>query len=392
MAYDGFLGLINETDPVPSNVRDCIDKFLDLPKEEQNVYFSMYDNGMDYSEKKDEFGKVIPYSMSEWIKTALEHIKSFDKDDCTNYALSKSVANIGSFKIINDKDKSIKFDSREKRVPIYIDEEFNRTVYSDGSIINNITGEEIVSGNFNNKIVELNKEVTGNEYISPNAKDDKETFDRINKKANPDLAAEKKSENVNEDNNTGVIEITAVENNDNTTEQELVEIKNDDTIYVPNDGRIDFISWDEFFIGVAKLAAKRSKDPNTQVGAVLVRNNRIISTGYNGMPYISKKSTDSDSNDKLYHWGKSDDIKYSKYTYVVHAELNAILNARQSVEGCTLYCTLFPCNECAKAIIQSGIKEIVYVNRQDRDIFDIAEIIIKNAGINIRVLDKENRG
>ena len=378
MAYDGFLGLINETDPVPSNIRDCIDKFLNLPKEEQNIYFSMYDNGIDYSEKKDEFGKVIPYSLSEWIKTALDHIKSFDNDDCTNYALSKSVANIGSFKIIDEKDKSIKFDSPENRVPIYIDEEFNRTVYSDGSIINNITGEEIVSSGFNNKIIELNKEGINNDDISNSAKNDKETFDRINKTANPDLAAEQKPVD-NDENNADIIEITAAEDND-------------DTIYVPNDGRIDFISWDEFFIGVAKLAAKRSKDPNTQVGAVLVRNNRIISTGYNGMPYISKKSSDSDSNDKLYHWGKSDDIKYSKYTYVVHAELNAILNARQSVEGCTLYCTLFPCNECAKAIIQSGIKEIVYVNRQDRDIFDIAEIMIKNAGINIRVLDKENRG
>ena len=174
MAYDGFLGLINEEDPIPSDVRDCIDRFLLLPKDEQNIYFSMYDNKIDYSEKKDEFGKIIPYSLSEWIKTALDHIKGFDNDDCTNYALSKSVANINSFKIIDKKEREIKFDSPDKRVPIYIDEEFNRTIYSDGSIIDNITGNVLASSLFNNKIKELENEVSDLKKTIDTLEDEKE--------------------------------------------------------------------------------------------------------------------------------------------------------------------------------------------------------------------------
>jgi len=388
MAYDGFLGLINEEDPIPSDVRDCIDRFLLLPKDEQNIYFSMYDNKIDYSEKKDEFGKIIPYSLSEWIKTALDHIKGFDNDDCTNYALSKSVANINSFKIIDKKEREIKFDSPDKRVPIYIDEEFNRTVYSDGSIIDNITGNVLVSSQFNNKIKELDSEVKESNESFSKENPDKDTFDFINKKANNEYTDEKKPE---DDNNTEeveeVCEACELKEIVNDTIEEDKQTTGEESIYQPKK-RIDYISWDEMFMGVAQLAAKRSKDPRTQVGAVLVKNNRIISTGYNGMPYVSKKI--SESNDNIYPWTPADEIVNSKYTYVVHAELNAILNARQSVDGCTLYCTLFPCNECAKAIIQSGIKEIVYLDRQDRDIFDIAEIMLNNAGINIRILKKEN--
>ena len=113
------------------------------------------------------------------------------------------------------------------------------------------------------------------------------------------------------------------------------------------------ISWDEYFMGIAQVVRARSKDPNTKVGACIVKDNRILSTGYNGFPY--------GCSDEEYPWGKDDeDVTKNKYFYVTHAELNAILNARQSVEGATLYVTLFPCNECAKAIIQSGIKEVVY--------------------------------
>ena len=118
--------------------------------------------------------------------------------------------------------------------------------------------------------------------------------------------------------------------------------------------RADYISWDEYFMGIAMLAAKRSKDPNTQVGACIVsQDNIIISTGYNGMP--------KGCSDDEFPWGR-EGIE-TKYPYVVHAELNAILNANgRDLRGSKLYVALFPCNECAKAIIQSGIREIYYLS------------------------------
>ena len=118
--------------------------------------------------------------------------------------------------------------------------------------------------------------------------------------------------------------------------------------------RQDYISWDEYFMGVAMLAACRSKDPSTQVGACIVsQDNIIISTGYNGMP----KGGDDD----VFPWDR--DGEETKYPYVVHAELNAILNASgRDLRGSKLYVALFPCNECAKAIIQSGIREIYYLS------------------------------
>ena len=117
--------------------------------------------------------------------------------------------------------------------------------------------------------------------------------------------------------------------------------------------RRDYISWDEYFMGVSLLAAKRSKDPNTQVGACIVdSNNIILSTGYNGFPY--------GCSDDDYPWEREGEE--TKYNYGVHAELNAILNARgKNLKGAKLYVDLFPCNECAKAIIQSGIAEVVYL-------------------------------
>lgn len=118
--------------------------------------------------------------------------------------------------------------------------------------------------------------------------------------------------------------------------------------------RLDYISWDEYFMGVALLAAKRSKDPNTQVGACIVdENNIIISTGYNGLPI--------GCSDDEYSWEREGSD--TKYQYVVHAELNTILNATgKSLRGARLYVSLFPCNECAKAIIQSGIREVIYLS------------------------------
>ena len=118
--------------------------------------------------------------------------------------------------------------------------------------------------------------------------------------------------------------------------------------------RQDYISWDEYFMGVAKLAARRSKDPSTQVGACIVSpENIIISTGYNGMP--------KGCSDDEFPWDRTG--AETKYPYVVHAELNAILNANgRDLRDSRVYVALFPCNECAKAIIQSGVKEVVYLS------------------------------
>ena len=126
--------------------------------------------------------------------------------------------------------------------------------------------------------------------------------------------------------------------------------------------RESYISWDDYFMGVAILAAKRSKDPNTQVGACIVDGeNHILSTGYNGFPY--------GCSDDEFPWDRADDdATKTKYPYVVHAELNAILNNKgKPLSGTRIYVALFPCNECAKAIIQSGIKEVIYLSDKYRD-------------------------
>ena len=120
--------------------------------------------------------------------------------------------------------------------------------------------------------------------------------------------------------------------------------------------RSDYISWDEYFMGVAHLSGMRSKDPNTQVGACIVSpDNKILSMGYNGFP--------KGCSDDEFPWERENDkdSNLTKYPFVTHSELNAILNFRGgSLEGSKLYVSLFPCNECAKAIIQSGITEIIY--------------------------------
>ena len=120
--------------------------------------------------------------------------------------------------------------------------------------------------------------------------------------------------------------------------------------------RQDYLTWDQYFMGIAQLAAQRSKDNNTQVGACIVNDeNKILSIGYNGMP--------TGCDDDLMPWERSGDPLNTKYFYVCHAELNAILNySGGSLKGSRVYVTLFPCNECTKAIIQSGIKEIIYLS------------------------------
>ena len=122
--------------------------------------------------------------------------------------------------------------------------------------------------------------------------------------------------------------------------------------------RKDYLEWDEYFMAIAKLSAMRSKDPSTQVGACIVSNdNRILSIGYNGAP--------NGFSDEKFPWGRDGKNLDTKYSYVCHAELNAILNYRGSkkdLEDARIYVDLFPCNECAKIIIQSGIKEVIYLS------------------------------
>ena len=122
--------------------------------------------------------------------------------------------------------------------------------------------------------------------------------------------------------------------------------------------RKDYLEWDEYFMAIAKLSAMRSKDPSTQVGACIVSNdNRILSIGYNGAP--------NGFSDEKFPWGRDGKNLDTKYPYVCHAELNAILNYRGSkkdLEDARIYVDLFPCNECAKIIIQSGIKEVIYLS------------------------------
>lgn len=142
------------------------------------------------------------------------------------------------------------------------------------------------------------------------------------------------------------------------------------------------ITWDEYFMGIALLSAKRSKDPNTKVGACIVdENKKVVSIGYNGFP--------RGCSDDEFPWGRDgDDELNKKYLFVVHAELNAILNSARLVSGCTIYVAMFPCNECCKAIIQSGIKEVVYLSDKyaNTNAVIASKRMFKAAGIKTRQL------
>lgn len=143
--------------------------------------------------------------------------------------------------------------------------------------------------------------------------------------------------------------------------------------------RIDYITWDEYFMGIALLSAQRSKDPNTQVGACIVSDeNKILSVGYNGMPIGC-------SDDEL-SWEREGEPLDTKYPYVCHAELNAILNSGHDLRGSRLYVSLFPCNECAKALIQSGIKEVVYLSDKyaDSEMTRASKRMLSMAGVKAR--------
>lgn len=147
------------------------------------------------------------------------------------------------------------------------------------------------------------------------------------------------------------------------------------------------VSWDEYFMGIALLTAKRSKDPSTQVGSCIVTSdNRLISVGYNGFPKSQLASVDVD---KILPWSKNSDNELeNKYPYVIHSEANAIIHASGSVVGCTMYLTWFPCSDCAKFIAQAGLSKLIYLHENTSEryrvsmqaaktIFDITGVVYK---------------
>jgi dCMP deaminase len=144
--------------------------------------------------------------------------------------------------------------------------------------------------------------------------------------------------------------------------------------------RADYISWDDYFMGIALLSARRSKDPSTQVGACIVNDrHKILSVGYNGMPI--------GCSDDEFPWEREGTPLETKYPYVCHAELNAILNnIGFSLDGCTIYTPLFPCNECSKAIIQSGIRDVVYISDKyaGTDSVRASKMMLDHAGVRYR--------
>ena len=154
-----------------------------------------------------------------------------------------------------------------------------------------------------------------------------------------------------------------------------------------SDKRQDYISWDEYFMGVAQLSAMRSKDPNTQVGACIVsQDNKILSMGYNGFPI--------GCSDDEFPWAREGEELDRKYVYTVHSELNAILNYRGgSLEGAKLYVTLFPCNECAKAIIQAGIRELIYDDNKYADSVSViaSRRMLESAGVKLSRYSRSGR-
>ncbi len=148
--------------------------------------------------------------------------------------------------------------------------------------------------------------------------------------------------------------------------------------------REDYISWDECFMRMAHVIAQRSKDPSTQAGAVIVNPNKIIlGLGYNGFPRGIE-------DDKL-PWEREGNFVDTKYAYVVHAEENAVYNSNAPTEGSSMYCTLFPCNECAKTIIQKGIKEIVYEDDKyhNQDVWIASRRLLDEAGVKCREFKSE---
>lgn len=150
--------------------------------------------------------------------------------------------------------------------------------------------------------------------------------------------------------------------------------------------REDYLSWDEYFMGMALMSAKRSKDPQTQVGACIVtEDKKVVGLGYNGFPLGC-------SDDEL-PWDREGNFLETKYPFVCHAELNAILNSTKDLKACSIYVALFPCHECAKAIIQSGIKEVVYLSDKynGTDSNKASKLMFEKSGVSTRQLKLEKK-
>ncbi len=146
----------------------------------------------------------------------------------------------------------------------------------------------------------------------------------------------------------------------------------------------DFISWDKCFMDMAKVIAKRSKDPSSQVGAIVAnQQNIIVGAGYNGWPRGIE--------DQDLPWEREGEFQETKYAYVCHAEENAIYNSNASTKNCKIYCTLYPCNECAKTIIQNGVKEVIYESNkyEDHPAFKASAKLFKLAGVKVRKYEEE---
>jgi len=147
--------------------------------------------------------------------------------------------------------------------------------------------------------------------------------------------------------------------------------------------RKDYLAWDEYFMSIAVLSSMRSKDPHTQVGACIVdKLNHIVGVGYNGLP--------TGCDDTAFPWERDGEFLATKYPYVVHAEQNAILNSNMSVRGARIYVSLFPCNECAKYIIQSGISEVIYMHNKyaDTDKIKASKKMLAATGISYRQVEE----
>lgn len=156
-----------------------------------------------------------------------------------------------------------------------------------------------------------------------------------------------------------------------------------------NKQRTDYLTWDEYFMGIAKISSQRSKDPSTQVGACIVSNdNRILSIGYNGAP--------NGWEDSRFFWDREGNELETKYPYVCHAELNAISNYRgnkRDFENAKIYVTLFPCENCTKLIIQNGIKEVIYLDDKYKDTPGVkaSKIMLEECGVKYTEFPQEKK-
>lgn len=151
-------------------------------------------------------------------------------------------------------------------------------------------------------------------------------------------------------------------------------------------------SWNDYFLKIAKVVSERSLDPSTKVGAVIVdENNRIVATGYNSLPQgvddsfwpLTRESEERQTSDSKF--------LVNKYNVITHAEANAIASSGCSLRNCTLYCTLFPCNECAKLIITAGIKKVVYASIRDDDSHKISTELMRQAKIELLQVEEKKK-